>query len=72
MKLELAYVTDTNGKPKMVQLPLSQWKRIVSKLEKYEQVLKLKEDLQEAFNEVESMKGKKNGKKTLSSYIHEL
>ncbi len=72
MKLELAYVTDTKGRPKMVQLPISQWKRVVSKLEKYEQVLKLKEDLEEAFTQVEIMKAAKGKKKTLSSIINEL
>ena len=35
MKLELEFINDTQGKPKMVQLPVTQWKRIVSKLEKY-------------------------------------
>ena len=72
MKLELEYVTDTNGKAKMVQMPVSQWKRVVSKLEKYEQVLKLKEDLEEAFIEVEKMRKTKGSKKTLSSFLDEL
>ena len=55
MKLALEYINDTQGKPKMVQLPVTQWKRIVSKLEKYEQALKIKDDLSEAFGEVEKM-----------------
>ena len=55
MKLELEFINDTQGKPKMVQLPVTQWKRIVSKLEKYEQALKIKDDLSEAFGEVEKM-----------------
>ncbi len=53
--MELEYINDTQGKPKMVQLPVTQWKRIVSKLEKYEQALKIKDDLSEAFGEVEKM-----------------
>jgi len=72
MKLALQYVTDTKGKTMMVQMPISQWKKVVSKLEKYEQTLKLKEDLEEAFAEVESLKKTKGSKKTLSSFIDEL
>jgi hypothetical protein len=72
MKVELQYVTDTKGKPKMVQMPLSHWKKVVSKLEKYEQALQLKQDLEEAFAEVETMKKTIGGKKTLSSFIDEL
>ena len=72
MKLELVYINDTQGKPKMVQLPVTQWKRIVSKLEKYEQALKIKDDLREAFGQVETMRKAGVEKKTLSSYLDEL
>lgn len=72
MKLALEYINDTQGKPKMVQLPVTQWKRIVSKLEKYEQALKIKDDLAEAFGEVEKMSKVGGEKKTLSSYLDEL
>lgn len=72
MKLALQYVTDTKGKTMMVQMPISQWRKVVSKLEKYEQTLKLKEDLEEAFAEVENLKKIKESKKTLSAFIVEL
>jgi len=72
MKLALEYINDTKGNPKMVQLPVTQWKRIVSKLEKYEQALKIKDDLSEAFGEVEKMRKVGGEKKTLSSYLDEL
>jgi len=72
MKLELEYINDTQGKPKMVQLPVTQWKRIVSKLEKYEQALKIKDDLTEAFGQVERMRKSGGEKKTLISYLDEL
>ena len=72
MKLELQYVTDIKGNPKMVQRPLSHWKKVVSKLEKYEQALQLKQDLEEAFAEVETMKKTIGGEKTLSLFIDEL
>jgi len=72
MKLALEYINDTKGNPKMVQLPVTQWKRIVSKLEKYEQALKIKDDLTEAFDQVERMRKVGGEKKTLSSYQDEL
>ena len=72
MKLALEYINDTKGNPKMVQLPVTQWKRIVSKLEKYEQALKIKDDLSDAFGEVEKMSKVGGEKKTLSSYLDEL
>jgi len=72
MKLALEYINDTKGNPKMVQLPVTQWKRIVSKLEKYEQALKIKDDLTEAFDQVERMRKVGGEKKTLSSYLDEL
>ncbi len=72
MKLALEYINDTQGNPKMVQLPVTQWKRIVSKLEKYEQALKIKDDLSEAFGEVERMSKTGGEKRTLSSYLDEL
>ena len=72
MKLELEYINDTQGKPKMVQLPVTQWKRIVSKLEKYEQALKIKDDLTEAFGQVERMRKSGVEKKTFISYLDEL
>jgi len=72
MKLEIEYINDTKGNPKMVQLPVTQWNRIVSKLEKYEQVLKIKDDLTEAFGQVEKMRKTGGEKKTLISYLDEL
>ena len=56
----------------MEQMPLSHWKKVVSKLEKYEQALQLKQDLEEAFAEVETMKKTIGGEKTLSLFIDEL
>ena len=56
----------------MVQMPISLIERELLKLEKYEQALKLREDLKEAFLEVEKMRELKGKKKTLSSFIHEL
>lgn len=47
MKIALQYVNDINGKTQAVQLPLSEWEKVLNKLKKYEQALKLKSDLKE-------------------------
>jgi hypothetical protein len=45
MKIALQYVKDINGNTQSVQLPLTDWEKILNKLKKYEQGLKLRSDL---------------------------
>ena len=40
MKIELQYVNDVNGKTQAVQLPLTEWEKVLGKLKKYEQAFK--------------------------------
>ncbi len=56
MKIALQYITDINGKTQAVQLPLSEWEKVLNKLKKYEQALKLRYDLKEAFEQVATLK----------------
>jgi len=72
MKLALQYLSDVNGKPKAVQLSLTDWEKVLSKLKKYEQTLKLKSDLTEAFKEVALLKHAKEEPQTLSDFLNEL
>ena len=44
MKIELQYLNDIDGNIQAVQLPLTDWERVLNKLKKYEQALKLKSD----------------------------
>ncbi|MDR2206224.1 MAG: hypothetical protein LBE36_08740 [Flavobacteriaceae bacterium] len=71
MKTTLQYVNDINGKTNAVQLPLSEWEKILTKLKKYEQALQLKSDLKEAFEEVAVLKKTKH-KQTLNEFLNEL
>lgn len=48
MKIVLQYVNDINGKTQAVQLPLTEWEKVLNKLKKYEQALKLRCDLKKA------------------------
>lgn len=72
MKLALQYLSDINGKPQAVQLPLADWQKVLAKLKKYEQTLKLKSDLTEAFEEVALLRNSKEKKQTLTDFLDEL
>jgi hypothetical protein len=72
MKIELQYVNDKNGKIQAIQLPLSEWEKILNKLRKYEQALKLRSDLNEAFDQVAVLKKQKGQKQTLKDFLNEL
>ena len=72
MKFAIQYVSDQNGNPQAVQLPIEEWKRLLAKLQKYEQALKVKSDLREAFEQVAALRKLKVKKQTLSDFLNEL
>jgi len=72
MKLSLQYLNDTNGNINAVQVPLTEWKSLMNKLKKYEQTLKVKSDLTEAFEQVKKMREGKIKKQTLSDFLNEI
>ena len=72
MKIALQYVNDMNGETQAVQLALTDWEKVLNKLRKYEQALKLRSDLKEAFEEVASLKKQKGHKQTLNEFLNEL
>ena len=72
MKIAIQYLNDSNGKTQAVQLPLSDWEKILDKMKTYEQSLKLKSDLKEAFAQVTQMKKSKQKKQTLNEFLDEL
>ncbi len=45
MKIALQYVNDLDGNIRAVQLPITEWEKVLYKLRKYEQALKLKSGL---------------------------
>lgn len=61
-----------NGKTNAVQLPLTEWEKVLTKLKKYEQALKLKSDLKDAFEQVAILKKAKGHKQTLNEFLNEL
>ena len=72
MKISLQYVSDSDGKTQSVQLPLTEWEKLLAKLKKYEQTLKIKTDLIEAFDQVAQLRKSKGKKQTLNDFLNEL
>jgi beta-lactamase class D len=72
MKVVLQYVNDANGKTQAVQMPVSEWEKVLSYIKKSEQVLQLKSDLKTAFKQVETMRKSKAKKQTLTDFLNEL
>lgn len=72
MKIALQYVNDLDGKTQAVQLPLTEWEKVLNKLKKYEQALKLQSDLKEAYDQVALLKKSKAHKQTLNEFLNEL
>ncbi len=72
MKISLQYVNDIDGKTQAVQIALTEWEKILNKLKKYEQALKLRSDLKEAFDQVAILKKSKEHKQTLNEFLNEL
>ena len=72
MKIALQYVSDVHGNPQAVQLPLNEWNKVLSKLKRYEQALKLRSDIKEAFDQVAALRKTKGKKQTLTQFLGEL
>ncbi|MFM2386798.1 MAG: hypothetical protein RL660_1555 [Bacteroidota bacterium] len=71
MKLAIQFLSDSNGNTQAVQLPLADWEKVLDKMNKYEQSLKIKSNLSEAFAQVAKMKKSKKKKQTLNEFLGE-
>ena len=72
MKFDIQYVSDSEGNTQSVQLPLTDWEKLLTKLNKYEHTLKIKSDLKEAFAQVAQLRKSKRKKQTLKDFLNEL
>ena len=72
MKIALQYLSNSKGQTTAVQLTLTEWIKVVSKIKKLEQTLKIKSDLMEAFEQIEILKKSKAKKETLNDFLNEL
>jgi len=72
MKIALQYLNDAHGNTQAIQMPVTEWEKVLNKLKKYEQALDLKSDLKEAFDQVAILKKTKGHKQTLKEFLNEL
>ena len=72
MKIAMQYVNDVNGTTQAIQMPLSEWEKVLKKIKKYEQALRLKADLKDALEQVAALKISKQGKQTLTEFLNEI
>ena len=72
MKIALQYVSDSNGKHQAIQMPINDWKKLLSRLKKYDQLFKIKSDLNDAFQEVELLKKSTINKQNLTDFLNEI
>lgn len=72
MKIALQYLNDADGKTQAVQLPLSDWEKLLARLDKYEQSLRLKTDLKEAYGQITALRKSKGPKQTLNEFLNGL
>ena len=72
MKTAVQYLNDHKGNTQAVQLPITQWTRLMNRLTKYEQMLKLKSDLTRSLDEVRKMRLEKIKKQSLQDFLNEL
>ena len=70
MEIPIQYVNDEDGNVKAIQVPISEWQKVLAKLKKYDPALSLKSDLAEAFEEVAQLKLTKRNKQTLMEFLN--
>ena len=72
MKISVQYANDSAGRLKSVQIPVSDWEKLLMRLEKFEQTQKLKNGIKEAFKEVAQMRKTNANSQTLKDFLNEL
>ena len=72
MRLSVSYLNDAEGNVEAVQLPASDWKRVLKILRERKQELKIKSDIRAGLKEVEQIRSRKKSAKTLQQFLSEL
>ncbi len=70
MKIPVQYLNDEEGNIKAVQVSITEWQKVLSKLRKMEQAINLRKDLSEAFEEVTKFSKSKRKKETLKDFLN--
>jgi hypothetical protein len=72
MKTAIQYLNDRKGNTQAVQLSITHWIRLMNRLNKYEQMLKIKSDLTQSFEEVKKVCQGKIKKQSIQDFLNEL
>ena len=72
MTFNLQYVTNKNGRPRAVQVPIKEWERLIKDYKHAKQISKMKNDLAEAISEIEEIKKGKKKSVLLKDFLNEL
>lgn len=70
MKIALQYVSDEHGDPQAVQMSVNDWEKVLHRIRRSEQVLRLSAELKQAFKQVERVKTSKANKQTLTEFLN--
>ena len=71
MELNVKYITDKNGIKTDVQIPINQWKKLISDLNHFKQYSNLKIKLETAFEEISEMENDKTNVIPLQEFLNE-
>ena len=71
-QFDIQYLTDVQGQKQGVQMSLTEWEKVMAQLRYYEQYMRLKTDLKEAFDDVKAMQEGKSKKQSLSDFLNEV
>jgi hypothetical protein len=72
MKIPVQYVNDEDGNVKAIQVSITEWKKVLTKLKKYKQALSLKANLSVAFEQVSQLRKTRGSKETLKEFLNGL
>ena len=70
--IALQYLQDENGIVSAVQIPVSDWEKLVASIKTYEQLLQVKSDLDTAFVQVQQIRKGRRPKKELAEALDEI
>ena len=69
---EILYLNDNSGTITAVQIPINKWKDLLNEINRYKQMFNLKNDLTDAFKQVELMRSGKIQKQSMEDFLNEL
>lgn len=69
---EILYLNDNSGTVTAVQIPINKWEDLLNEINRYKQMFNLKNDLTDAFKQVELMRSGKIQKQSMEDFLNEL